>query len=146
MSIVFKRAGFERQLRIVTDGVSAIDYLCGHGPYRDRTQYPMPEAVLLDLNMPGKDGFEVLAWIRLQPNLSQVRVYVLSSSNRLDDIARCRELGAHAYLVKPRTLDGLDHLARTLVAWLNLNQFESRSDLRSHAASQTPIRRTGTGA
>jgi len=77
--------------------------------------------VLLDLNMPRKNGFEVLAWLRDQPELKRLHVYVLSASSQEEDIRRCYNLGANAYLVKPGNLDGLMHQARCLLAWLKLS-------------------------
>ena len=85
--------------------------------------FPLPTVVLLDLNMPGRDGFDVLEWIREQPGLRRLRVYVLSASDRAQDIARAYDLGANSYLVKPRNLDGLTKLATGLVTWLRLNRF-----------------------
>jgi len=79
--------------------------------------------MLLDLNMPRKNGFEVLEWIRQQPALKRLRVYILSASSRSEDIERTYDLGAHSYLVKPSNLDGLMQLAKCLFAWLKLNHF-----------------------
>lgn len=124
MRTVFLRAGFVQPLRFARDGGEAIAYLQGDGLHSDRTQSPLPTAVLLDLNMPGKDGFEVLAWIRQQPRFKRLRVYILSASSRAEDIQRSYDLGANSYLVKPGNLDGLMHLARTLIAWLRLCHFE----------------------
>jgi len=124
MRTVFSRAGFVHPLQFAEDGEEAIGYLGGTGAWADRVKFPLPTVVLLDLNMPRKDGFEVLAWIRQQPGLTGLRVYVLSASSRAVDIRRAYELGAASYLVKPGNLDGLMHLARTLGAWLHLNHFD----------------------
>lgn len=123
MNTVFERAGFVQPLRFARDGEEAIAYLRGDGAYGDRSQYPLPTVLLLDLNMPRKNGFEVLAWIRQQPALKRLHVYVLSASSQPDDIQRAYELGANSYLVKPGNLDGLLHQARTLMAWLRLGHF-----------------------
>ena len=128
MRIVFERAGFVQPLRFARDGVVAIEYLRGDGIYADRTQYPLPTVMLLDLNMPRKNGFELLAWIRQQPVLKRLRVYILSSSSRPEDIEQCYDLGANSYLIKPRNLDGLTHMAKTLVAWLKLSHFAPLTD------------------
>ena len=79
--------------------------------------------MLLDLNMPRKNGFEVLAWIRQQPALKPLHVYVLSASSQDEDIRRCYNLGANSYLVKPGNLEGLMHQARSIIAWLRLSHF-----------------------
>lgn len=123
MRTVFERAGFVEPLRFATDGEDAIAYLHGDGPYRDRKKFPLPTVMLLDLNMPRKNGFEVLEWLRRQPTLKRLRVYVLSASSRAEDIERVYDLGANSYLVKPGNLDGLMHMAKCLVAWLKLSHF-----------------------
>lgn len=148
MRTVFDRAGFVQPLRFASDGDDAIAYLRGDSIYHDRKQYPLPTAVLLDLNMPRKNGFEVLTWIRQQPELRRLRVYIMSASSRAEDIERAYDLGANSYMVKPGNLDGLMHLAKCLVGWLKLNHFapvvessESRSPFGSHDGNT----RTGQG-
>ena len=123
MRLAFERAGLQKPLAIATDGEAAISYLRGDGGYSDRTKFPLPSVVLLDLIMSRKNGFEVLALIRLQSALTGLRVYILSASSRADDIRRAYDLGANSYLVKPSTLDELMFMAKTLVAWLGLTQF-----------------------
>lgn len=129
MRTVFERAGFVQPLRFAGDGEKAIAYLSGHGVHRDRSQFPLPTVVLLDLNMPRKNGFEVLEWIRQQPTLKRLRVYILSASSRTEDIRRAYDLGANSYLVKPGNLTGLMHMAKTLVAWLKLSHFAPPTDV-----------------
>jgi CheY-like chemotaxis protein len=128
MQTVFKRVGFVQPLRYAVDGEDAIAYLRGDGAYADRSQFPLPTTMLLDLNMPKKNGFEVLDWVRQQPNLRRLRVYVLSASSRTEDIERAYDLGANAYLLKPSNLAGLTHLANTLVAWLQVSQVPPLGD------------------
>ena len=123
MRTVFERAGFLQPLRFARDGEEAIAYLRGDGAYRDRAQFPLPTIVLLDLNMPRKNGFEVLEWIREQAALKRLRVYILSASSRTEDIQRAYDVGANSYLVKPGNLDGLLHMAKTLFAWLQMSHF-----------------------
>jgi len=121
--IVFERAGFKYPLQNAVDGEDAIAYLQGTGHYGDRIRFPLPTVILLDLNMPKMNGFEVLAWIRAQPTFRRLTVYVLSSSQREEDIAKCYDLGANSYLVKPIKLDGLAFMAQSLLAWLKLCHF-----------------------
>ena len=121
VSTVFERAGLVQPIQFARDGMEAIDYLSGAGAFSDRTQFPLPTLVLLDLNMPRRNGFEVLAWIRQQPGLKRLHVYVLSASSQEADIRRCYDLGASAYLVKPGNLEGLMNQARCLLAWLRLS-------------------------
>ena len=135
MRIVFERAGLVEPLQFARDGLEAIAYLRGEGAFADRVKFPLPTVMLLDLNMPRLNGFEVLAWIRQQPGLKRLRVYVLSASGRAEDIRRCCDLGANAYLLKPGTLDGLTQLAKTLLAWMGLTHFASLQDQTALLAS-----------
>jgi CheY-like chemotaxis protein len=128
LRIVLERAGWVHPLQYVRDGVEAIEYLRGDGMYRDRARFPLPAFLLLDLNMPRKDGFEVLAWIREQPALRPLPVYVFSASSQAEDIRRSYALGANAYLVKPGNLDGLMNLAATLLAWFKVRHFAPPAD------------------
>jgi len=135
MTTAFERAGLVRPIQFVRDGVEAIAYLSGEGIYSDRAKSPLPTVLLLDLNMPRKDGFEVLSWIRRQPALRQLHVYVLSGSSQARDIHRAYELGATSYLVKPGNLEGLMLQNKALLAWLKLSHFSS---LAEPMAGNTP--------
>lgn len=97
----FKHARFLNPLHIVTDGTEAIAYLSGDGKYADRTEYPVPGLLLLDLKMPNKDGFEVMEWIRTRPALCHLKIVVLTTTDRVFDVQRAYELGASSFLVKP---------------------------------------------
>jgi CheY-like chemotaxis protein len=143
MSTVFKRGGFVHPLQLAHDGEEAIAYLRGNGRYADRQQYPLPTTVLLDLNMPRKNGFEVLEWLRQQPALKRLRVYILSASSRPQDIERAYDLGANSYLVKPGNLDGLLHMTKCLVAWLKLGHI---APIAQEIDSRPPFAFTGAGA
>jgi CheY-like chemotaxis protein len=94
-----KHAG-QYRLQQVHDGEIAIDYLTGHGEFADRFQHPLPSAILLDLKMPRRNGFEVLEWLRAQPGMQTLPVIVLTSSERPEDKARAFQLGATAYVTK----------------------------------------------
>lgn len=98
-------------LQVVRDGPEAIAYLSGEGKYGNREEFPLPALVLLDLKMPGMDGFEVLKWIRQQPGLSALRVIVLTSSDESRDVNEAYRLGANSFLVKP--MDFTDFVATT---------------------------------
>lgn len=87
----------------VADGREAKRYLSGEGVYGDRTLYPLPELVLLDLKMPEFTGHEVLEWLRAQPRLAHLKVYVLTSSDEARDRARVEKAGVQGYFVKPLT-------------------------------------------
>ena len=131
MRIVFERAGFVQPLRFVPGGEEAIAFLRGDVGVSNYLQLGMPAAVLLDLNMPRVNGFQVLEWIRQQPELRQLRVYILSASSRVEDIERAYALGADSYLVKPINLAELTHLAKSLLAWLRLSHFTPGPGLKA---------------
>lgn len=86
------------RLHCVTDGVEALDFLRGNGDHADA---PRPDVVLLDLNLPRKDGREVLAEIKSDPDLRTIPVVVLTTSKAEEDIMRSYQLHANAYVTKP---------------------------------------------
>lgn len=97
----WKKAEVAASLHVVADGRAAMRYLAGEEEFSDRTRFPAPRLVMLDLKLPQVNGLEVLRWIRQQPALSQIRVVVLTSSRQPSDIAEAYRLGAAAYKVKP---------------------------------------------
>jgi PAS domain S-box-containing protein len=101
MRMAFADKGMESALRVVGDGRAAIEYLSGAGKYADRREYPLPSAVLLDLNLPQVPGFEVLRWMRNHPDFARTPVVVFSSSTREDDQVKALELGANEFVGKP---------------------------------------------
>ncbi len=111
---VLTKTGIANPLRTAKDGKAARDYLAGSPPFDDRSRHPLPGLVLLDLNLPYWSGFEVLEWIRQQPQLRRLPVVIFTSSSRPDDIARAYDAGANAYLVKPNALSDLSTLALAL--------------------------------
>jgi len=123
MRAAFKKAEFNSPLQMVQNGEEAIVYLKGEGIYQDRNQYALPAVMLLDLNMPRKNGFEVLEWVRSQPALKRLSVIILTASLRGEDVERAFDLGATAFLVKPATLDQLITMIRRLRDWLEINHF-----------------------
>lgn len=97
----FKQAGLINPLFVVEDGEQAIAYLKGEGKFSNRSEYPLPTLLLLDLKMPHKNGFEVLDWLRRQPTLAALRVVVLTTSDQIHDVNRAYQLGANSFLTKP---------------------------------------------
>jgi len=124
----FMQASLVNPLRIVRDGEEAINYLGGREPYADRTRYPLPSLVLLDLKLPKKSGLEVLEFLRAQPSLEQTPVIVLTSSQESSDIQRAYALGANSYLLKPVGFDGLLDMVKAIgMYWVILNQGPERA-------------------
>jgi CheY-like chemotaxis protein len=123
MKEAFEKAAVNNPLRVVNKGEEAIAYLRGVAPYENRATHPLPLALLLDLNVPAKNGFEVLQWARAQPSLKRLIIIVLTSSNRAADADRAYELGANFYLTKPGPLTEWIEMAKCLRDWLRLNHF-----------------------
>ena len=110
MRRALERAGVPNPLFVVRNGQEAIDYLGGKGQYAERQKFPSPGLMLLDLKMPWMDGFDVLKWIRGQPQFDRFPVVVLTSSKLQADVDQSRELGVYDYRVKPQSFDDLVRL------------------------------------
>lgn len=122
----FEKADLQSSLHIVNNGDQAIEYLKGQGTYSDRQRFPSPFLLLLDLKMPGTDGFEVLQWVRSQAELKRLLVVVLTSSNVQADVDRAYELGANSYLVKPVGFNEMVHLIQRFeIYWTEMNRTPS---------------------
>ncbi len=100
--------------RFVEDGEELMDYLRRRGKYTDPSDSPLPELILLDLNMPRKDGREALQEIRADSQFRHLPVVVLTTSDDDDDIYRSYNLGANSYIRKPVTFEGLIELMQKL--------------------------------
>jgi len=119
----FMRAEIPNPIHVVKDGAETIAYLQGEGKYSNRDEYPLPALLLLDLNMPRTDGFEVLMWLRREPGLSNLRVIVLTASSDMQDINRAYHLGANSFLVKPVDFKNFVEMSKFLRDhWLHSSQ------------------------
>ncbi len=101
-------------IRFVRDGEELMDYLCRRGKYVDPASSPHPGLILLDLNMPRKDGREALKEIKSDPRLRHIPIVVLTTSKAEEDIIRTYDLGANSYITKPVKFEGLVEAMRTL--------------------------------
>ncbi len=110
----FIKAKILNPLQAVTSGQEAIQYLSGSGKYANRAEYPLPAVVLLDLKMPGIDGFELLRWIRQQPGFGSLRVVALTNSTSPADIDLAYKCGANSFLVKPSDFDRFVEVSQAL--------------------------------
>jgi CheY-like chemotaxis protein len=122
----FKRAaraaGLLNPLQVAADGRHAIHYLQGAAGFGDRSQFPFPGLILLDLQLPHVPGLDVLRWIRAQPE-SQPIVIVLTSSRQAADINAAYRLGANSYIVKPSSPGKLQDIVVGIKHyWLGLNE------------------------
>ena len=102
------------ELRFVEDGEQLMDYLMRRGEYSDPNDSPRPGLILLDLNMPRKDGREALKEIKNDPNLRRIPIVVMTTSQAEEDIYRSYDFGASSFITKPVTFDRLVDLMRTL--------------------------------
>ena len=110
----FRVCGNTLPLVFVEDGEELVEYLCRRGRF---VGAPRPDLVVLDLNMPRKDGREALAAIKGDPDLRCIPIVVLTTSNMPEDIANAYALGANSFVSKPVTFEGLVAVVRTLHAW-----------------------------
>ena len=118
----FGEAGLSNRIEIAETGQSALDYLFGEGKFTSRATYPLPDLILLDLKMPGIDGFEVLGRIKESAPLKRIPVVILTSSREEGDRAMSYDNGANSYLVKPVTFAGFVEVVRKIGDyWLTLN-------------------------
>ena len=101
-------------LRCVEDGEELLDYLHRRGKYSDPKESPRPGLILLDLNMPRKDGREALREIKSDPRLRDIPIVVLTTSKAEEDIARTYHLGVNSYITKPVKFAALVEVMRSL--------------------------------
>ncbi len=115
----FKRAGLEPSLVHVRDGEEAVNYLSGENCFTDRSRYPLPGLVLLDIKMPKLDGFDVLRWLLTRRDLEKIPVVIFSSSFEQEDVDQAKFLGATDYFTKPAGPEGFDKVVQTIASkWL----------------------------
>jgi len=110
----FSRVGLTNPVFRCEDGEDALDYLFRRGVYADPLRSPRPAVILLDLNLPGTDGREVLTEIKADHRLRRIPVIVLTTSAAEDDVQTCYAAGANSYLQKPVRFDGLVDTVRWL--------------------------------
>ena len=118
----FREARLANRIEVAENGRKALDYLFGSGDYADRDRYPLPDLILLDLKMPGMDGFEVLRRIKEAPLVRRIPTVILTSSREEGDRALSYDTGANSYLVKPVSFAGFVEVVREIGDyWLTLN-------------------------
>lgn len=102
----FRKSGLKNPIFRCSDGDEALDFLHRRGGFADPDKAPRPGVILLDLNLPGTDGREVLSDIKADPSLQQIPVIVLTTSSDDRDIDACYRAGASSYIQKPVDLEG----------------------------------------
>lgn len=112
VKMAFKKSNILNPVQWAHDGLEAIAYLNGEGIYADRTRYPFPEVLILDLKMPRMSGFELLSWIREHPEYRVIPTIIMTSSRQDLDIEKAYNLGANTYMIKPSAFEDLAKLVR----------------------------------
>lgn len=122
---VLKEAKILNKIDVVEDGVEALAYLHKEGAHADA---PCPDLVLLDLNLPKKDGREVLAEIKQDPDLKRIPVVVLTVSRAEQDVVKSYDLYANAYITKPIDLDQFIAVVKAIEDfWLSVVKLPPRA-------------------
>ncbi len=131
------------ELHIVSDGEELMDYLYHRGLYTDGKMAPRPGLILLDLNMPKKDGREALREIKTDPNLKKIPVVVLTTSRAEEDIYRTYDLGANSFIIKPVTFASLVEVMKIIgkywfeIVELPLEAVGGRNEQQSNQSSSS---------
>lgn len=99
-------------VKVVQDGALAIAYLKGDAPFSQRKKFPLPSIVMLDIHLPHKNGFDVLEWLRAQPQFKSLFVAMVTVTGKIDDIARAYRLGANSFITKPCLPEDIRKLAQ----------------------------------
>ena len=119
----FERTGVENPIRRVKDGEEALGYLTGAGAFADRKEHPLPAVILLDLNLPRFNGYQLMIWLRMQPELKRIPVVVLTESHDTDSINRAYDADANSYLVKSGDGEEIARLVEMVRQyWMSLNE------------------------
>jgi CheY-like chemotaxis protein len=131
------------ELKTVVDGEELMDYLYHRNTYANPEMSPPPDLILLDLNMPRKDGRRAIEEIKADPKLRRIPIVVLTTSRAEEDICRSYDLGVSSYITKPVTFEGLVEVMRTLGCyWFDIVELPSkspRSTPASPAAGKKPL-------
>jgi len=115
-------------LHFVVDGEDLMDYLLRRGKYRDPKSAPRPSLILLDLNMPRKDGREALKEIKADPNLRKIPIVVLTTSKAEEDILRTYDLGVSSFIAKPVVFDSMVQIMKMIgTYWFEIVELPDRA-------------------
>jgi CheY-like chemotaxis protein len=117
LQAAFEENGFKDKLHFVDNGVEVLEYLQSLLSLNDEAE--LPHFMLLDLNMPKKDGREVLKELKLHPELKKIPVVIFSTTNNEQEMRRCYELGANSYITKPNSFENLLKTVAALRSYWN---------------------------
>jgi CheY-like chemotaxis protein len=128
-----KQSKLLNKLSRVSDGEELMDYLRRHGSYTDENEYERPGVILLDLNMPKKDGREALKEIKADPNLCDIPIVVFTTSKAEEDIYKSYQLGVNSFITKPVTFESLIQTMKTLGKyWFEIVELPHKNDARNN--------------
>jgi CheY-like chemotaxis protein len=123
----FEKVDLGARIVRLPNGDDAVAYLAGHTPFDNRSNYPLPALILLDIKLPRRSGFEVLSWLRSRRDgLQRIPVVMLTSSRHNVDVNRAYDLGANSYLTKPDTNEQLTKMLSSFDQyWMSYNEHPS---------------------
>jgi CheY-like chemotaxis protein len=138
----FLKANILNPLQVVSSGEEAIAYLAGSDKFGDRTQYPLPSVIFLDLGLPGISGCDVLKWIRSSSPAPGVRVVVLTSSSSIADVDRAYRCGADSFLIKPMDFERFVEFSLAMKGcWLWRPDSQTLADAETTSPTDTELLR-----
>ena len=118
-----KRNNLVNEIKVVSDGAEALDYLFARNEYSERNFEDFPQVIFLDLKLPKINGLEVLEQIKANPKTKKIPVVIVTSSGEDSDLKRCYELGANSYVIKPVNFDSfVESVSKLGFYWLILNK------------------------
>jgi two-component system response regulator len=130
----FEQARVANDLRFVENGAELMDYLHRRDKFKDPALSPPPGLILLDLNMPLKDGREALREIKADPRLKSIRIVVMTTSNAEEDVCRTYQLGAESFITKPVTFAALVDVIQAMGRyWLEIVELPRGYEGEQHA-------------
>jgi CheY-like chemotaxis protein len=134
VTLALARQSVPARFFTVNDGEEVLSYLKGEGTFADRSAFPVPDLLVLDLKMPRLDGFEVVKWVRQNHRCIRLPIVMLSGSGLDEDVEEAYRLGVNSYFRKPSSITALTTLLRTLATYWQLTE---RPSLQEHTAVAT---------
>jgi len=110
LQLLLAQCGIANPVRITLSAEESINYLSGGPPYANRSAFPLPAVVFVDLKLPGISGFDLLRWMKGRPDLNNIFVVVLSATGDLMSVQAAYSLGANSFLIKPCRVADLENL------------------------------------
>lgn len=143
MKRALSKAGLVNPLHVITHGSEVIPYCEGKGEYADRSRFPLPGLIFLDLKLPGISGLYLLAWIKGNPDFRHIPVVLFTSSDDPEDLRRAYQFGANSYLIKPMDFEEFVEMIKvTGTYWISLNSTPTTVRRRKSTAShRAPARK-----